>query len=293
VSAGSSTDWITGWTVDDPAQIDYVFVPADGGTWEPRDADFEVRDLGLGTASDGKIGCRHIRANGTEDGEGDWHCYDLDFEFFYVLAGTMQLEDRDGTVHAFGPGGAGYHPGFYWHRLIARSGDLEVVSITSPAGGRRFNGRDSELPARAASLDPDRAPVYSHDTDDNYELGAGPRKFFRYRDLGTRGPTQERIHLHIVRATEPGAGTGWHYHSMAQWFMIVGGESWIRVEDGRTEHIGVGDAMCIGSGPRQRHNVAPFSGDYAVLEMCVPAEYETIAVPAPDGADLAPEGARE
>jgi hypothetical protein len=42
-----------------------------------------------------------------------------------------------------------------------------------------------------------------------------------------------------------------------------------------------------------RHNVAPIAGDYAVLEMCVPAIYETIAVPPPDNADTAPKGAKE
>ena len=193
----------------------------------------------------------------------------------------------------FGPGSAGYQPGLYWHREISRSGDLECVRITSPAAGARIDGLDTPLPDRAATLPSDRTAIYTHDLDENYELGAGPRKFFRYRDLGTRGPSENRIHIHVVRATEPGAGTGWHYHSMAQWFMIVGGESWIRVEDRPTEHIRVGDSMCIGSGEHMRHNVAPFIGDYAVLEMCVPAEYETIAVPRPEGADRTPDGARE
>ena len=43
----SGTEWVSGWTVDDPAQIDYVFAPKDGGTWESWGVDFEVRDLGL------------------------------------------------------------------------------------------------------------------------------------------------------------------------------------------------------------------------------------------------------
>jgi hypothetical protein len=34
-----------------------------------------------------------------------------------------------------------------------------------------------------------------------------------------------------------------------------------------------------------RHNVTDFSADYLVLEMCIPAEYETIAVDEPEGAD--------
>jgi quercetin dioxygenase-like cupin family protein len=293
MSTGSSTQWITGWTVDEPAQIGYVSVGKDEGTWESWSADLEVRDLGLSGVSDGKIGCQHVRGTGAEAGEGEWHCYDLDFEFFYVLKGSLKLQDQDGEIHEFGPGGAGYQPGLYWHKEIYRSGDLECVRITSPAQGTRIDGRDTPLPERAATLPPDRKGVYTHDSDDSYELGNGPRKFFKYRDLGTREPTENRIHLHVVRATEPGAGTGWHYHSMAQWFMIVGGESWIRVEDNPTVHIAFGDSMCIGSGEHMRHNVAPFSGDYAVLEMCVPADYETNAVPAPKGADTAPEGARE
>ena len=293
MSTHSGTQWTSGWTVDDPARIGYVSVGKDEGTWTGRGSGLEVRDLGLGDASDGAIGCQHIRATDSPIDSGDWHCYDLDFEFFYMLAGTMTMENQEGEITEFGPGGAGYHPGLYWHRTHSISADAEIVRITSPARGERFDGRDTPLPERAAALDPSRTAVYSHDVDENYELGAGPRKFFKYRDLGTRIPTEERIHLHVVRATEPGAGTGWHYHSMAQWFMIVGGESWIRVEDNPTKHIAFGDSMCIGSGEHQRHNVAPFSGDYAVLEMCVPAEYDTIAVPTPEGADTAPEGARE
>jgi hypothetical protein len=34
-----------------------------------------------------------------------------------------------------------------------------------------------------------------------------------------------------------------------------------------------------------RHNVTSFSGDYLVLEMCIPAEYDTVGVDEPDGAD--------
>jgi quercetin dioxygenase-like cupin family protein len=294
MSTSSGTQWKSGWTADEPAEIGYVFVPKDGGTWVARGSSVEVRDLGLDAASNGKIGCTHIRATGQEITSGEWHCYDLDFEFFYVLKGSMTMLNQEGEETEFAAGGAGYHPGFYWHKSVRLSPDLEVVRITSPADGERFDGRETPLPDRAATLDPERTCVYSHDVEENYEMGAGPRKFFKYRDLGTRIPTEERIHIHVVRGTGvPGEGTGWHYHSMAQWFTIVGGESWIRVEDNPTEHITFGDSMCIGSGPNMRHNVAPFSGDYAVLEMCVPAQYETIAVPAPAGADKAPEGARE
>ena len=96
MSTGSSTKWVSGWTVDDPAQIGYVSVGKDEGTWESWDADLDGRDLGLSAVSDGKIGCQHVRGTGTEAGEGEWHCWDLDFEFFYILNGSMKLQDQDG-----------------------------------------------------------------------------------------------------------------------------------------------------------------------------------------------------
>ncbi len=294
MSTSSHTEWLGGWTAAAPIEIGYVAVGRDEGTWQAfASAGMEMRDLGLEAASGGQITAFHIR-NTRASGLGEWHCYDLDFEFFYVLAGSMTIEDQEGRLHEFGPGDAGVHPGLYFHRSHRMSADLEVVWMTAPARGARIEGREAPLPERAATLPADRTCVYTKEIPDNYELGAGPRKFFRYRDLGTRELTDDRIHIHIVRATEPGAGTGWHYHTMAQWFMIIGGDSWIRVEDRPAEHIEYLDTMCIGSGPNMRHNVAPFSGDYAVLEMCVPALYDTHAVEPPEGSAPPPvDGTRE
>jgi quercetin dioxygenase-like cupin family protein len=278
--------WKTGWTAEEPLEIGYTDVPHDGGTWErglrPH---FEYRDLGLAAVTGGKLTAMHIRTvPGAGEMRSDWHCHDLDFQFFYVVKGSITIETAHGETHTLGPGDTGYHPPLYFHREYDVSPDYEVVEITAPAEADTFTGRDAPLPERAAGLDPERRPVYTFERPESYELGAGPRKFFKYRDLGTRGPTGGRIHLHLVRATgRPGDGTGWHYHSMAQWFMIVGGRGEIRVEQRPRQPLEPGDTMCIGAGPQMRHNVGPFSGDYAVLEMCVPAEYETVAVDAPEG----------
>jgi quercetin dioxygenase-like cupin family protein len=275
--------WITGWTASDPLQIGFISVAHDERTWEPGLRPYlEYRDLGLAEVTGGKLGAQHVRSR--ERASSDWHCHDLDFQFFYVVKGSITIENEKGDTVTLGPGDTGYQPGLFWHRETITEG-YEVVEITGPAKGETITGRESPLPARASTVGPDRDPFYSLDRDENYELGKGPRSFFKYRDLGTATRTDGRIHLHVVRATgAPGEGTGWHYHSMAQWFMIVGGTSDIRVETRPRQKLVVGDTMCIGSGPRMRHDVAPFSGDYAVLEMCVPAEYQTVAVDPPEGA---------
>jgi quercetin dioxygenase-like cupin family protein len=283
MTAKHGTHWQHAWTAEEPLEIAYVHVPADAGTWvEAEVPGLEARDLGLAEATGGAMGVRHLRVAGGHVATGEWRANDVDFQFMYVLRGRISIETEDGHGVRLEVGGAAYQPALYRHRQYDVSPDFEAVEITAPATFDVIEGRNAELPVRAAGLDPRRTAVYTDDGEDNYVMAAGPRPFFKYRDLGTRGPTDERIHLHVVRATgEPGEGTGWHYHSMAQWFMILGGQSDIRVEGGPRTTLTRGDTMCIGAGPAMRHNVAPFSGDYAVLEMCVPATYETVPVEAP------------
>jgi quercetin dioxygenase-like cupin family protein len=278
---------MTGWTADEPLQIGYTDVPAGAGTWEKGlRPHLEYRDLGLAAATGGKMSAQHIRAVGRAgEMRDDWHSHDLDFQFFYVLKGAITIETEDGDVVTLCPGSTGYQPPLYRHREYDFTEDYECMAIYAPASFETVHGLDAPLPERAKELPPDRKPVYQHDTEDAYEMGAGPRKFFKYRDCGTREPTEGRIHIHVVRATgQPGEGTGWHYHTMAQWFLILGGTSDIRVEDRPRQHLSAGDTMCIGAGPAMRHDVSPYSGDYAVLEMCVPAEYDTVAVDQPPAA---------
>ena len=285
MSGTTQETWMTGWTAGDPVQIGYTDVPADGGTWEKGfRPELEYRDLGLAAVTDAKLGVQHIRvANTSEPVRADWHCHDVDFQWIFILRGQITFEMEDGETVTLRRHDTAYIPPLYWHTQEL-SPDFEAVEITAPGKLETILGRDSDVPARAARLDPARKPVFTYERPESYTLGDGPRKFFEYRDLGTRGATNDRIHVHIVRATgQPGEGTGWHYHTMAQWFMVIRGTADIRVETGSRRTLQSGDTMCIGSGPNMRHNVAPYSGDYVVLEMCVPAEYETIPVEPPEG----------
>lgn len=282
MSKNGNGEWTGGWTAESPISIGHVSMPSDAGSWRPSKREgIERRDLELSSVSDGAMSVGHLRARSGQPGNGTWRRHDLDFQFIYVTAGSMTIEDAGQGSTVLEAGGVVHRTGGGWHREISFSDDFEAIEITSPAEFETETSEESPEGAEATGA----VVEVSTDARENYVHGAGPRKFFDYRDMGTKEATDGRIHIHVVRATgEPGAGTGWHFHTMAQWFLILGGDSHIRVEDGPDIHLKTGDSMCIGMGPGQRHNVAPFSGDYAVLEMCVPAVYETTPVPAPENA---------
>jgi quercetin dioxygenase-like cupin family protein len=278
-----NTDWRSGWTASQPAYVGYAWAPNSGGDYRAADDGLLHRDLGLDAASDGRIGCERVRlASGQQ--VGDWRRLDVDFDFLYVLRGTIEIETADGQHVVLGTGGCAVQPGHTAYRYTHATSDLDAVHVTSPARYELLRGEA----ALAASVMPERPGVFTHDSDDQYKRGDGPRAFFLYRDLGTRAVTEGRIHFHVVRATEPGLGTGWHYHTMSQWFMVIGGSANISVEDHPKQPLGWGDAMCVGSGEHMRHNVTDFSSDYLVLEMCVPADYATIATDRPEGGAQTP-----
>jgi quercetin dioxygenase-like cupin family protein len=274
------------WSADAPPQIGYAWVPSDGGEWVAGFSPaFEERDLGVVDASDGALGVAHLRAVGSASPATGWHCHDLEFELFYVLQGTVKVETANGDHYLLGPGATMESTAGCWRNMREISSDFECLQICAPA---RRDVTSADQPPEAEA--PQSAPVFTFDTDEAYVTGAGPRTFFRYRDLGTAASTDGRIHVHVVRANAPGAGTGWHYHTMAQWFLVLGGRGHIRFEDHPDQPLGYLDAMCIGRGPSMRHNVGPIDGDYGVIEICVPSEYDTISVARPEGGAAPPEG---
>ena len=275
----AKTEWKTGWSVDAPAQIGYAWAWSDDGEFIDKGDGFLRRDLNLEAASAGAVGVHEIRADGANLTTA-WRTLGVDFDFLYILKGETKIENQDGTITDFVAGGCAIHPGGYRYRFTEFTHDFAAVHVTSPA---QFTIRfgDQEPPCARS----DQRPVYTHESPDEYVRGNGPRSYFFYRDLGARAFTEGRIHFHIVRATEAGPGTGWHWHTMSQWFMVIGGTSIIRVEDIPHKKIKAFDCGCVGSGPKMRHNVTKYSADYAVLEMCVPADYQTTAVDEPEGAD--------
>ena len=107
----------------------------------------------------------------------------------------------------------------------------------------------------------------------------GLRVYREYRDLGISAATDGRIHAQIVRTTKPcpPGGSGLHYHDLEfQMVFVLKGRSKVRFEGQGELSFEAGDSWI--QPPRIRHDVLYYSDDYEVLEITIPAEYETVQV---------------
>ena len=114
---------------------------------------------------------------------------------------------------------------------------------------------------------------------ENPFVSGGLRVYREYRDLGIADATDGRIHAQIIRTTRPcpEGGSGLHYHDLEfQMVYVLKGNSRVWFEGHGEVTFEQGD--CWIQPPGIKHNVMYYSEDYELLEITLPAEYETVAV---------------
>ena len=224
----------------------------------------ESRDLSLAQASDEALIGRHLRTGGSPANAHELIARDTVFTFLFVLAGAVTLQEDSQKPVVLRALDSATRIGAGKSVVISLSHDAEVIEMKASAAGAHLLGTG---PGRW---------VVNQENETDYLQGQGPRAFFRYRDLGVAEASKRRVHIHVVRATKASAdgGTGWHSHSMGQLFYVLRGFADLTVDRQPALRMHAGDAMCIS--PRMKHNVPAFSADYLVLEMCIPADYDTV-----------------
>jgi mannose-6-phosphate isomerase-like protein (cupin superfamily)/uncharacterized cupin superfamily protein len=223
----------------------------------------QFRDLALAQASDDAFLGTHWRAGGVAVSAGTLASRDASFVFLFVLKGQVTVHTEDGSRLLLRALDSAVRHGPGSPVLTEHSHDAELIELRA----------DGEMPTVFGAGDGRWTP--SVESEPAYVQGEGPRRYFRYRDLGVAGATGRRIHIHIVRSTKAlDGGTGWHSHSMGQLFFVLRGWADLLVERQPAVRMSAGDSMCIAK--RMKHNVPAFSADYLVLEMCIPADYDTV-----------------
>ena len=166
-----------------------------------------------------------------------------------------------------------------------------VVARAKPAakaparGQARAAMKTAVLPKRAAArVTGAKAPLpaqrftVSHLREEDFK-GGGLRDYAVYRDLGTAAATTGLAQAHVIRMIKPWTPDigKWHYHSVTfQLIYVLKG--WIRGEfEGYGEHV-FRAGSCWIQPPGIKHSVRDYADDVEVLEIILPADFETVTL---------------
>jgi mannose-6-phosphate isomerase-like protein (cupin superfamily) len=141
---------------------------------------------------------------------------------------------------------------------------------------RRKPARTRAKPAKVAKRPRQRFTV-SHLLESDF-IG-GLRNYARYRDLGVAAATGGMVQAHVIRMVPPCTDEARkaHYHDVEFQMVYVLKGSMTTNFDGQgpiTMHAG----SCWIQPPKIKHTVLDYSDDCEVLEIILPADFETVAL---------------
>ncbi len=148
-----------------------------------------------------------------------------------------------------------------------------------PAQGQRPARREGQdaRQARAKARKPQRFTV-SHHREEDFDQGL--RAYSAYRDLGLAPATGGLVQAHVIRMTKPFTAEEVaipHYHDV-DFQMVYVLKGWFQSEfEGEgvhTFHAG----SCWIQPPGIKHTVRGYSDDCELLEIVLPAEFETVTL---------------
>jgi mannose-6-phosphate isomerase-like protein (cupin superfamily) len=121
-----------------------------------------------------------------------------------------------------------------------------------------------------------QAFVASHLEPNAFE--GGLRTYAKYRDLGIAAATGGLARAHVIRMVppcDPAVVSKRHYHDV-EFQMIYVLKGWIKGEyDGEGE-VTMREGSCWLQPPRIKHTVLDYSHDCELLEIILPADFDTV-----------------
>jgi mannose-6-phosphate isomerase-like protein (cupin superfamily) len=112
---------------------------------------------------------------------------------------------------------------------------------------------------------------------DEKEFKTGLRSYAQYRDLGVADATKGFVRAHVIRMVPPcipDVVSKPHYHEV-QFQMIYVLKGWMKGEyDG--EVVTFKQGSCWLQPPKIKHTVLGYSDDCELLEIIVPADFDTV-----------------
>jgi uncharacterized cupin superfamily protein len=118
--------------------------------------------------------------------------------------------------------------------------------------------------------------VASHLNPEAFEQGL--RSYAKYRDLGIAAATGGLARAHVIRMVppcDPAVVSKRHYHDV-QFQMIYVLKGWMTAEYEGAGVVTMREGSCWLQPPKIKHTVLDYSEDCELLEIILPAEFDTV-----------------
>ena len=130
---------------------------------------------------------------------------------------------------------------------------------------------------------------FNIDSEADANWTEGLRNIFEYRDLGIGKATSGDYVAHVIRSNgkrDEDEVQHWHVHECTfQMVYVLNGWATFEYEGEGVRTIRKGD--CINQRPMVKHREIAYSDDFEVLEIVAPADFKTVIVDPPAGAEPA------
>ena len=144
------------------------------------------------------------------------------------------------------------------------------TSRRAAASGKRQHKPAAKAPPRKQTF------VASHHSPDAFEIGL--RRYAQYRDLGIAAATNGLARAHVIRMVppcDPAEVSKRHYHDV-EFQMVYVLKGWIKGEYDGAGIVTMREGSCWLQPPKIKHAVLDYSEDCELLEIILPADFETV-----------------
>ena len=118
--------------------------------------------------------------------------------------------------------------------------------------------------------------VVTHAKDARFEKGL--RSFFEYRDLGMKAATGGRVTASVIRAAGSHEFSSQPHLHKTQFQLVYVLKGWIEFEYEGQGVVRLEAGSCVHQPPEIRHRELGHSHDVELLEVVLPADFDTVTV---------------
>jgi mannose-6-phosphate isomerase-like protein (cupin superfamily) len=149
-------------------------------------------------------------------------------------------------------------------------------SAAKVSARRKITARAKSKPAKAKPARKKQTFVASHHSPDAFEQGL--RRYAQYRDLGIAAATKGLARAHVIKMIPPcipAEVSKPHYHDV-EFQMIYVLKGWMTTDFEGEGPVTMREGTCWLQPPKIKHTVLGYSDDCEVLEIILPADFETV-----------------